>query len=112
MLMCLIARQQLLTMHVCAVDPRSDTGTHKVEDMIRQIATGKTFQCTDLIPILDAYNACDLKKGHTAWDLRTALRSRLTKDATETKAAAVARDTNGSNDVDQPVKMWPIFGGK
>jgi len=79
--MCLLARHQLLTMHVCSVDKLTDTGKYKVEEMIQQIATGTNYECKDLIPILDAYNASDLDEGHTAWRLRAAIRSRLTQDA-------------------------------
>jgi len=79
--MCLFARHQLLTMHVFSVDKLTDTGKYKVDDMIQQIATGTNYECKDLIPILDAYNASNLDEGHTAWRLRAAIRSRLTQDA-------------------------------
>ena len=113
--MCLLARHQLLTMYVCSVDKLTDTGKYKVEEMIQQIATGTNYECKDLIPILDAYNAATLEKGCTAWRLRDAIRSRLAQDASdarEAKAAAVTRDANGSKNVDRPVKMWAIFGGE
>ena len=113
--MCLLAHHQLLTMRVCSVDKLTDTGQYKVADMIHQIATGETYECKDLIPILDAYNAAELDKGCTAGRLRDAIRSRLAQDASdarEAKAAAVTRDANGSKNVDRPVKMWAIFGGE
>jgi len=113
--MCLLAHHQLLTMHVCSVDKLTDTGQYKVDDMIDQIATGTNYECKDLIPILDAYDAAELDEGCTAWKLRDAIRTRLAQDASdarEAKAAAVTRDANGSKNVDPPVKMWAIFGGE
>ena len=41
-----------------------------------------------------------------------AIRTRLTQDAREAKAAAVTQDANVSKNVDRPVKMWAIFGGE
>ena len=111
--MCLLAHHQLLTMHVCSVDKRTDTGPYKVVDMINQIATSKTYECKELIPILDAYNKAQLDKGCTADKLRDAIRSRLARDASdarEDQAVAATRDANGSKNVDRSAKMWPIFG--
>ena len=98
--MCLHAHHQLLTVHVCSVHKLTDTGKYKVDDMIQKIATGTNYDCKDLIPICDAYNASDLDVGHTAWRLRAAIRSRLSQDAGEGKAAAVTLDANAPISLD------------
>ena len=88
--MCLHAHHQLLTVHVCSVHMLTDTGKYKVDAMIEVIATGTNYDCNDLIPILDAYNASDLSEGDTTWRLRAAIRSRLSR---EDKTAAVTLES-------------------
>jgi len=47
-----------------------------------------------LIPIYDAYNAVTLEEGYSAWNLRDAIRSRLTQDNLIALVADVTLDEN------------------
>jgi len=72
--MCLNAQHELKNVNTYPVMQQEDTGKHKLDDM------GMRYECSALIPIYDAYNAVQLAKGCTAWQLRAALRSRLIQE--------------------------------
>ena len=59
---------------------QEDTGKHKLDDIIKGVMTGMYYERSALIPIYDAYNAVQLTKGCTAWQLRAAIRSRLIQE--------------------------------
>ena len=102
LLMCLHVHHQLLTVDVCSVCKRTDTGKYKLDDMIEKIATGTLYDPNDLIPIYDAYNAAEhpLEEGCSAWRLRGAIHSRLTRDDLDGKVADVTLDENAPISLD------------
>jgi len=77
MLMCLIARHELKTVHIYSVHKQDDKGKHKLHDIIKGITTGMHYDRSALNPIYNAYNAITLTEGSSAWNLREAIGSRL-----------------------------------
>jgi len=78
--MCLNAHHELTNVNIYSVMKKEDTGKHKLDNIIEQIMTGMDYNHSALIPIYDAYNAVQLTKGCTAWQLREAIRSRLIQE--------------------------------
>jgi len=73
---------------------QKDTGKYKLDDIIKEVATGTYYDSSELIPIYDAYNAATLAEGCSAWRLRDAIRSRLTQDNLIDLVADVTLDEN------------------
>jgi len=94
LLTCLNAHHELKTVVVCSACKQEDTGKHKLDDIIKEVATGTHYESSELIPIYDAYNAATLNQGGSAWRLRDAIRSRLTQDDLIALVADVTLDEN------------------
>jgi len=78
--MYLCAQHELKNVNIHPVNKLEDTGKHKLDDIIAGVMTGTHYECSALIPIYNAYNAVQLTKECTAWQLRAALRSRLMQE--------------------------------
>jgi len=80
MLMCLIARHELKTVHIYSVHKQDDTGQHKLDDIIKGVMTGMKYDRSTLKPIYDAYKAVKLAEGCSAMKLREEIGWRLQEE--------------------------------
>jgi len=82
------------------VSALTDTGKYKLEDIIKEVATGTHYDPMELIPIYDAYNAARLDERCSTSRLRNAIRSRLIEEELFVLVADVTLDENSPVGID------------